>query len=111
MTELCKIFLGKSMAGAYTVIMAIYLYCSLWAYATVFAHALTSRLPLAFSSFTSPASAASSAEAAWSDQEWSFRTYLMLFALVTVPASLLELSEQVTLQVRGREGEGETRQR
>jgi hypothetical protein len=100
-TELCKIFLGKSVARCYTLVMAVYLYCSLWAYATVFANSLTARLPLSFSLFTSSStsSSSSSPDSVLDDKEWSFRTYLLLFALITVPASLLELSEQVTLQV------------
>jgi hypothetical protein len=97
-SELCKIFLGKSVARAYTLIMAIYLYCSLWAYSTVFANSLAARLPI--SSFSSASATAYSSDGtAPDDGGLSYGVYLLLFALITLPSSLLELNEQVVVQV------------
>ena len=98
-SELCKIFLGKSVARVYTLVMAIYLYCSLWAYSTVFANSLAARLPISSFSSSASASAYSANDTAPDDGGFSFSVYLLLFALITVPSSLLELNEQVFVQV------------
>ena len=97
MIELCKIFLGKQVARLYTLIMAVYMYCSLWAYSTVFANSLSARLPVM--SFFSDGKEGYSTITAAEDGGLSFSVYLLLFAMITVPSSMLELSEQVFVQV------------
>ena len=95
--ELCKIFLGKQVARLYTLIMAVYMYCSLWAYSTVFANSLSARLPVM--SFFSDGKDGYSTVTAAEDGGLSFSVYLLVFAMITVPTSMLELSEQVFVQV------------
>lgn len=77
-TELCDIFLGPKGRIAYTITITIYLYMTLWAYATVFAKMLAAHADIGPSSYA---------------------VYLALFAGVVVPCSLMELSEQITVQV------------
>jgi amino acid permease len=77
-TELCEIFLGTRGMHIFSLIVAVYLYGSLWAYGTVFANSLTANFPLG---------------------EYSYYIYLVLFACCVIPTSCLELTEQVTLQM------------
>ena len=85
-TELCKIFLGKQSVRVYTFLISVYMYGTLWAYATVFADSLAMRLPLTSTIGTELNS-------------YSYGMYLLLFAVIVVPSSMLELSEQVFVQV------------
>jgi hypothetical protein len=87
-TELCKIFLGKQSVRLYTFLIAVYMYGTLWAYSTVFSESLAMRLPL-FSQSSDEVELSSA----------SYRIYLLLFASIVVPSSMLELSEQVLVQV------------
>ena len=86
--ELCKIFLGKVGARIYTFIITIYLYCALWGYSTVFANSLGARLPLINKSPNDT-----------KVDEYSFNIYLLVFAVIVIPASMLDLNEQVFIQV------------
>ena len=79
-TELCEIFLGNKGKLAYAVIICVYMYGTLWVFATVFAHALSSHFPLG-----SP--------------EFSYLVFLVLYGMIVVPVSCLELTEQVFIQV------------
>lgn len=79
--ELVEIFLGPLSRKIYTAVVGVYLYGTLWAYATVFANSFASQLPVSASPTT------------------SYYLYLFLFACCVVPASLMELSEQVCVQV------------
>ena len=76
--DLCEIFLGKQGRYAYTATICVYLYGTLWAYATVFAKAMTTHLNIG---------------------KYSYGLYLLLYAFLVVPPSLLELSEQIIVQV------------
>lgn len=78
MTDLCDIFLGRHGRQCYTCMISLYMYGTLWAYSTVFSKALTSHLPIG---------------------PYSNICYLILFALLVVPPTLMELNEQVYLQV------------
>ena len=89
-TELCKIFLGKQSVRLYTFLIAVYMYGTLWAYSTVFSQSLAMRLPLFPQELSSEVVELSIA---------SYRIYLLLFAAIVVPSSMLELSEQVLVQV------------
>jgi len=77
--ELCQIFLGEWGFNAYAIAILCYSYGFLWAYASVFGSAMATVLPLG-------------------DID-SYPLYILLFALIVVPMSFLELSEQVTVQV------------
>ena len=81
MPELCELFLGAQVRRCYTVIIAVYMYGTLWAYSAVFANAFASQLPIK------------------NGHSVSYCLYLAVFACCVVPASLLELSEQVYMQV------------
>jgi amino acid permease len=87
-TELCKIFLGKQSVRIYTFLVSIYMYGTLWAYSAVFADSLATRLPI----MTTVAGDITPNNA-------SYKLYLLLFSMIVVPASMLELSEQVFVQV------------
>ena len=78
--ELCHLFLGNIGRQIYTTLLGIYMYCSLWAYASVFAKSFTSHMPIG------------------SDKD-SYLLYLTLFGTIVVPATCLELKEQVWFQV------------
>ena len=86
-TELCKIFLGKQSVRVYTFLISVYMYGTLWAYATVFADSLAMRLPL------------TSGDSGITPSSTSYGIYLLLFAMIVVPSSMIELSEQVFVQV------------
>jgi hypothetical protein len=76
--ELCHIFLGLNARTIYTACISLYMFCSLLAYATVFANAFTAHFNVGV---------------------YSYHLYLSVFAALVVPLSCTELSEQVTLQV------------
>lgn len=77
-TELCETFLGLNGKRGYTLAIGVFLYGTLWAYATVFANALASHI--GFGSI-------------------SYYVYLVVFGVFVVPLSCLELKEQTYLQV------------
>jgi hypothetical protein len=83
-TELCEIFLGKMGKGVYTALIGIYIYGTLAAYSTVFAHALSQRISL----FSDGA-----------DKTVDYFVFLGLFTAVVTPLSCMELNEQVYIQV------------
>jgi hypothetical protein len=76
--ELCEDFLGMVGKGIYTFSVTIYIYGSLWAFTTVFANALAALYDLG---------------------EYSYEIWLLMFAAMVVPLSLMELTEQVYVQV------------
>lgn len=76
--ELCEIFLGKRGKLLFTLLIVVYMTGSLWSYGTVFANAFKTTLQLGTN---------------------SYYFFLAVFSAVVVPASLLEFSEQVTVQV------------
>lgn len=78
LSELCRIFLGPIGAGTYTAIIALYMYGTLWAYATVFANAFAAYLDIGAN---------------------SYGIYLVVFAIFVIPISLMEFSEQIQVQV------------
>eukprot|EP01039_Chlorochromonas_danica_P005395 gene5395-5933_t len=76
--ELCEIFLGPNGKLIFTLLIMIYVTGTLWAYGTVFANAFAAHLNIG---------------------SYSYYIYLFLFACMVIPASLLEFSEQVSVQV------------
>lgn len=77
-TELCDIFLGPFGKHVYTAIVSIYMYGTLWAYATVFANSFAAHLNIG---------------------TYSYQFYLLVFGCIVGPVSLMEFSEQVFVQV------------
>lgn len=81
LVELCKIFLGDTGKRAYTAFLVTYMYGTLWAYSTVFANSFATYVPV------------------FSTLEASYYFYLVVFGCIVVPMSLMEFSEQISVQV------------
>ena len=83
-SELCDIFLGSFGKQIYTCVICVYMYGTLWIFGTVFANSLSSHfheyLPLTL-------------------RNYSYPIFLTVYALIVVPISCLELTEQVFVQV------------
>lgn len=80
MTELCQLFLGEIGKHIYLGVICVYMYGSLWAYATVFANSFSAAHENFFG-------------------DYSYYVFLLLFSCIAIPVSLLEFSEQVFMQV------------
>jgi len=80
--SLCRVYLGKTGLHIYTVSICLYIYCTLWAYTCVFASAMSTAAPL-FSN----------------DVDTNYLIFAIVFALLVVPMSCMEMHEQVTVQV------------
>ena len=76
--ELCELYMGITCERTYAVIISLYMYGTLWAYATVFSNAFSSIFNLG------PA---------------TYWFCLLLFFTGVIPLSLRELNEQVVVQV------------
>ena len=98
--EMSEVFFGRYMKYAYLVIMSIYMFLSYWSSSTVAGSAWASNLPLNFGSLSQ-----------CDEEEFhhnlipsggclgAYRFCIMLFALIVIPLSLVELTEQKFLQV------------
>mmetsp|Transcript_17329 Transcript_17329/g.29304 ORF Transcript_17329/g.29304 Transcript_17329/m.29304 type:complete len:427 (+) Transcript_17329:273-1553(+) len=75
LTELCDLFLGPWGKRVFSLVIAVYMYGTLWAYCTVFAKAFAAVFGA------------------------SYELFLAIFACVVVPLSCMELSEQIYVQV------------
>jgi amino acid permease len=71
--ELCEKFLGVMGKRLYVLNILLYIYGALCAYATIFTDSLNSLI----------------------ENEYAYTLFLMLFAFIVVPMSLMELEEQV----------------
>ena len=80
--EMCAMFLGDFGKEAYLILFAIYAFGTMWAYSVVFANAWATVYPLYPSSYAD-----------------SYQTYLLIWACVEVPWSLMELDEQISVQI------------
>jgi amino acid permease len=80
---LCRVFLGKYGLHIYTGFICLYIYCTLWAYTSVFASAMAKAFPAI----------------ANGDMDASYLIYALIFAAMVVPMSCMELDEQVVVQV------------
>ena len=83
-TELCEVLLGPRGRDLYTGVVCVYMYGSMWAYASVFGSALAAHVPLPFLP---------------GGEHASYLLYLGTFGLVTVPLTCMEMKDQVSLQV------------
>ena len=77
--QLCDLFLGSNLRLLFMGFLTLYMYGTLWAYATVFANAMASNLPYF--------------------GEHSYMVYLLGFGCIVAPMSCLELKEQISFQV------------
>ena len=99
-SEMCEIFFNRYMKYFYMIVFTIYMFFSYWANATVAGSAWASNLPLNFGSLSqcdeqsfyhtlAPSGGCLSA----------YRFCIMLFGLIVIPLSLVELTEQKYLQI------------
>ena len=82
MPTLCQLFLGHHGKVIYMLCLSVYIYGALLAYGTVFANSVAAMFPL-------PAP----------HTDASYPLYLGLFAVLVIPLSCLELTEQISVQV------------
>ncbi|CAM9146857.1 unnamed protein product [Ectocarpus sp. 12 AP-2014] len=82
MTEMCELFGGRMLQRAFNFMLFLYMFCALWGYGAVFGEALATYAPVPF---LGPVGA--------------YRMYVVLFGMVVVPMSTLEIKEQATFQV------------
>ncbi|CAB1101799.1 unnamed protein product [Ectocarpus sp. CCAP 1310/34] len=85
MTEMCELFGGRMLQDikrAFNFMLFLYMFCALWGYGAVFGEALATYAPVPF---LGPVGA--------------YRMYVVLFGMVVVPMSTLEIKEQATFQV------------
>ena len=80
MPTLCQLFLGAEGKGLYMIFLSVYIYGALLAYSTVFANSTAAMFPLP-------------------SHVDSYAVYLCLFAVLVLPLSCLELTEQVSVQI------------
>ena len=86
--ELCKIFGGPKLHSIYMWIFLVYLMTTSWAYAFVFAEALSTTVPVMGMDVCLPDEACP-----------LYRFYAGVFLVLAVPLSLLEPREQTTFQI------------
>lgn len=85
LTELCQLFLGRNGRNAFSCIISVYMYGTLWAYCTVFSKAFAVQFALT--------------EGEHPEEGASYYFYLFIFGCLVIPLSLMELSEQIYVQV------------
>jgi len=78
---LCRVYLGKPGLRVFTLFICLYMCGLLWAYTSVFSSAMAKALPLV------------------EDDSSDYVCYAIIFGLIVVPLSCLELTEQVAIQV------------
>jgi len=81
MTDLCRIFMGEKAAKIFISCLSFSLFMTLWAYTVVFVTTLQDE-------FTGTG-----------DKDLDADIYVLVFALIVVPLSCLELKEQIFIQV------------
>lgn len=80
---LCRIFLGKPGLYLFTLFISLYTFGVLWAYTSVFSSAMAAIAPIFGNG----------------EEEFNYVCYALIFGLIVVPLSCLELEEQVVIQV------------
>ena len=99
-SEMCEIFFGPYMKYIYLIIFGAYMFVAYWVSATVAGSAWASNLPLNFGSLSQCKEQAFHHNLAPSGGCLSaYRFCVMLFAIIVVPLSLVELTEQKYLQI------------
>merc|ERR1719253_1467454 len=90
-SQMVGLLFGKTTKSLYMVVMAYLMYSTMWVFATVFAASLAAKIPLPFSSqhFTCDLYKNQSVEC-----RQLYLEYLLIFAAICVPCSIVELKEQ-----------------
>lgn len=95
--QLCQIFLGIRGRRFYEICIAIYMYAALWSYSAVFAQSMASHIP--FPTFSSDGWMTCDI---YDDHSWAchmgYIMYIAIFAIIVVPLTCLDLTEQKLLQ-------------
>lgn len=81
-SEICHLFLGRRGKRLFIICISIYTYGCLWAFTSVFGQALADIFPIFIG-----------------DADYSYLIYVCLFAAIVLPATCLEVTEQVYMQV------------
>jgi amino acid permease len=97
-TELCEIFLGSCGKIAYQVCLCGLMFIGLWSYSNVFASSMQAQFPLFLGNSTS-SSQYIDCTILFSACGGAFAVYSLLFAVIVVPLSFFETTEQVGIQV------------
>lgn len=90
------IFIGRWAKIAYIVVICIYMYIALWSYSSVVASSLTSLIP--FPKVSTGLDCDIYQEYLPVNCEYAYLIYMGIFALVVIPISCMELTEQVIIQ-------------
>ena len=99
-SEMCQMFYGRYMKYIYIIVFTIYMFFGFWASATVAGSAWSSNLPLNFGSLSQCKEQSFHDNLAPSGGCLSaYRFCIMLFAVIVIPLSLVELTEQKHLQI------------
>ncbi|KAJ5073921.1 hypothetical protein M0811_08194 [Anaeramoeba ignava] len=93
--EMCNLFLGKFGKRFFTFASTCYLYGALWSYASVFSTSLIRILPLTFLTHGDLCEIDGKLT---SGCQYNYYLYMVLFALISIPLSCLDLSEQIIVQ-------------
>ena len=93
---LCRVFLGKPALAIYTTFICLYCYCTLWAYACVFSSAMSKAWPLLPENKHDGGVSENNLNTM---DTLNYALYTVLFGLVVIPLSCMELNEQVVVQV------------
>lgn len=97
---MCDVFFGRYMKYFYIVVYTVYMSFSYWASATVAGSAWSSNLPLNFGSLSQCHEDSFHHHLAPSDGCLSaYRFCVMLFGVIVIPLSLVELTEQKHFQI------------
>ena len=98
---MCEIFYGPYMKYIYIIIYTVYMFFTYWASATVAGSAWASNIPLNFGSLSQCEEQSFHHHLAPSDEGClsAYRFCIMLFGLIVIPLSLIELTEQKHLQI------------
>ncbi|KAL0486267.1 11 TM domain-containing transmembrane protein [Acrasis kona] len=95
MNELCKMFLGTPGKLLYELCVCLYLYGALWSYGSVFAESMALFIPLPIKGWYTCDVALDHS----STCNNLYMIYIGIFALMVVPLTCLNLTEQKSLQV------------
>ena len=98
---MCEIFFGPYMKYIYLIVFGAYMFVAYWASATVAGSAWASNLPLNFGSLSQCKEESFHHNLAPTDSRClsAYRFCIMLFAVIVIPLSLVELTEQKHLQM------------
>jgi len=96
--DLFSFLLGSRARLLYVWVLSGYMYGALWAYGTVFANSFSANIPVVFANHGETCEMVVGGEVN-RDCLGVFSTWLAVFAIISIPLSCAELSEQVYMQV------------